>query len=544
MDFRTAIAMALIVLIYFYFFSPQVPVNPPEQPNDSQTTQPQRNEIKALGILEEAPALLNETKEKWADQVLENEKIRLEISALGEIQKLLLKDYFEAPQSSDPMKWDFRKTQGFNRQLSFIDQRLVRWTSFSREAQSLHLRTKVDGIEIHRQISLQPDSYIIEIVDEFSNLGDRSQSLSQVVHLKREYPVQESPGFLERLLQPQADFEQAVWFSEGSLDYELLASVSQKKIEGKPIAWAGFSSKYFFFGVIPEWVDSMGIGQIQPNLFEERIGLREIQIPPSEKRTARLVYYLGPKEISELEKAGHRLERVIDYGNWIGPISRLLLAVLRFFYDIIPNFGVGIILLTLLVKLVLFPLSYKAAVSMKKLSLVQPKMKEIRDKFKSNPQRMQSEMMALYRSEKVNPVGGCLPMLLQMPIFFALYRVFFTSIEMRQQPFFGWITDLSQHDPYFITPVCMTGLMYLQQKLTPLPSTGGEENEAVRIQKAMFKWMPFIFGAVMIFLPAGLTLYFLVNALLSIIQQLYLNKKLSYLLPENQRELKQANGNA
>ena len=295
--------------------------------------------------------------------------------------------------------------------------------------------------------------------------------------------------------------------------------------------------------MIPEWIESFRLEKIQANVFEETLQLKNIQVPPSEKRSSQVLFYVGPKEISELEKAGHGLERVIDYGNWIGPISRLLLAILRFFHDIIPNYGVGIILLTFLVKLVLFPLSYKAAVSMKKLSLVQPKMKEIREKFKSNPQRMQAEMMALYRAEKVNPVGGCLPMLIQMPVFFALYRVFFTSIEMRQQPFFGWITDLSQHDPYFVTPVLMTALMYFQQKLTPMPSTG-EENEAVRIQKAMFKWMPFIFGAVMIFLPSGLTLYFLVNAFLSIVQQLYLNKKLSYLLPQNQRELQQANGRA
>lgn len=542
MDFRTATAIALIVLIYFYFFSPQPPVESPTTQNTQSVEKQSDPSTRSVKPMRRAEAIQAEQK-PLSIEILENELLRLEIATTGEIQSLLLKKYFETPSDESPMSWSFKDTQGFNRQWMLVNDQPVTWSSFSKKENSIEIFARVESLEVKRSISLRDNSYIIEIVDEFSNSGIKNYNLSQGVRLLREYSVKESPGFLERLIQPQADFEQAVWFAEGSLDQELLAAVTQSNQIQETISWAGFSSKYFFFGVIPEWIQSFNLEKIQANVFEETLQLKEIQVPPSESRSSQTLFYLGPKEISELEKAGNGLERVIDYGNWIGPISRLLLAILRFFYDIIPNYGVGIFLLTLLVKLVLFPLSYKAAVSMKKLSLVQPKMKEIREKFKSNPQRMQSEMMALYRTEKVNPVGGCLPMLIQMPVFFALYRVFFTSIEMRQQPFFGWITDLSQHDPYFVTPVLMTALMYFQQKLTPMPSTG-EENEAVRIQKAMFKWMPFIFGAVMIFLPSGLTLYFLVNAFLSILQQVYLNKKLSYLVPPNQRELQQANGRA
>lgn len=542
MDFRTATAIALIVLIYFYFFSPQPPVDSPSQESTQTLEKKSETPTSAVNTVRQNEAIQAEQK-PLSIEVLENELLRVEVATTGEIQNLLLKKYFETPSDEVPMNWSFKDTQGFNRQWILVNDKSITWSSFSKKDGSIEISARMESLEIKRSISLRQDSYIIEIVDEFNNSGTKNYNLSQGIRLLREYAVKESPGFLERLVQPQADFEQAVWFADGSLDQELLASVAQPNQAQETVSWAGFSSKYFFFGVIPEWIESFRLEKIQANVFEETLQLKNIQVPPSEKRSSQVLFYVGPKEISELEKAGHGLERVIDYGNWIGPISRLLLAILRFFHDIIPNYGVGIILLTFLVKLVLFPLSYKAAVSMKKLSLVQPKMKEIREKFKSNPQRMQAEMMALYRAEKVNPVGGCLPMLIQMPVFFALYRVFFTSIEMRQQPFFGWITDLSQHDPYFVTPVLMTALMYFQQKLTPMPSTG-EENEAVRIQKAMFKWMPFIFGAVMIFLPSGLTLYFLVNAFLSIVQQLYLNKKLSYLLPQNQRELQQANGRA
>ena len=542
MDFRTATAIALIVLIYFYFFSPQPPVDSPSQESTQTLEKKSETPTSAVNTVRQNEAIQAEQK-PLSIEVLENELLRVEVATTGEIQNLLLKKYFETPSDEVPMNWSFKDTQGFNRQWILVNDKPITWSSFSKKDGSIEISARMESLEIKRSISLRQDSYILEIVDEFNNSGTKNYNLSQGIRLLREYAVKESPGFLERLVQPQADFEQAVWFADGSLDQELLASVAQPNQAQETVSWAGFSSKYFFFGVIPEWIESFRLEKIQANVFEETLQLKNIQVPPSEKRSSQVLFYVGPKEISELEKAGHGLERVIDYGNWIGPISRLLLAILRFFHDIIPNYGVGIILLTFLVKLVLFPLSYKAAVSMKKLSLVQPKMKEIREKFKSNPQRMQAEMMALYRAEKVNPVGGCLPMLIQMPVFFALYRVFFTSIEMRQQPFFGWITDLSQHDPYFVTPVLMTALMYFQQKLTPMPSTG-EENEAVRIQKAMFKWMPFIFGAVMIFLPSGLTLYFLVNAFLSIVQQLYLNKKLSYLLPQNQRELQQANGRA
>ena len=542
MDFRTATAIALIVLIYFYFFSPQPPVDSPATESSQSLEKKSEAPTRVVNAARQAEAIQAEQK-PLSIEVLENELLRLEMAATGEVQSLLLKKYFETPADEVPMNWNFKNTQGFNRQWILVNDKPITWSSVSKKDNAIEIFAKIESLEIKRSISLRQNSYILEIVDEFNNSGTKNYDLSQGVRLLREYSVKESPGFLERLIQPQADFEQAVWFADGSLDQELLASVTQSNQSQDAISWAGFSSKYFFFGVIPEWIQSFKLEKIQANVFEESLQLKSIQVPPSEKRSSQTLFYLGPKEISELEKAGNELDRVIDYGNWIGPISRLLLAILRFFHDIIPNYGVGIFLLTLLVKLVLFPLSYKAAVSMKKLSLVQPKMKEIREKFKSNPQRMQAEMMALYRTEKVNPVGGCLPMLIQMPVFFALYRVFFTSIEMRQQPFFGWITDLSQHDPYFVTPVLMTALMYFQQKLTPMPSTG-EENEAVRIQKAMFKWMPFIFGAVMIFLPSGLTLYFLVNAFLSILQQVYLNKKLSYLVPPNQRELQQANGRA
>jgi len=139
--------------------------------------------------------------------------------------------------------------------------------------------------------------------------------------------------------------------------------------------------------------------------------------------------------------------------------------------------------------------------------------------------------MALYKKEKFNPLGGCLPLLAQLPIFIALYRLFYSSIEIRHAHFFLWLDDLSANDPYFITPILMAVLMVFQQKLTPMPSTG-QNTEAVRIQKMMMKWMPIMFGFFMLFFPSGLVLYFLVNAVFSIIQQLLINKRLDRIMPK------------
>jgi YidC/Oxa1 family membrane protein insertase len=296
------------------------------------------------------------------------------------------------------------------------------------------------------------------------------------------------------------------------------------------ITWAGFSHKYFFFGLIPENA-SLKTVRVSATPTDKALELKttgdlilnEKQIPPGETTSYTYSYYIGPKQLNELATVQADLQKAIDYGDWIGPIARFLLSILHFFYSLIPNYGVAIILLTILVKMALYPLAKKSAISMRRLQQVQPKMKEIREKYKNDKQRINVETMKLYKEEKVNPVGGCFPLLIQMPVFFALYRVFYASIELRQAPFFGWIKDLAVHDPYFVTPVLMTALMWYQQKMTPQPPVD-DDNEAAKMQRSMMKWMPIVFGGVMIFLPAGLTLYFLVSALITIIQTSYLNK--------------------
>ena len=187
----------------------------------------------------------------------------------------------------------------------------------------------------------------------------------------------------------------------------------------------------------------------------------------------------------------------------------------------VKNWGIAIILLTLLIKLLTFPLTYKSMASMKKMAALQPQLNALKEKHANDKEALNRELLTFMRTNGYNPMSGCLPMLIQMPVFFALYRVLYSSIELYQAPFFGWITDLSLKDPYYITPVLLTGFMYLQQKLTP--STISDP-----MQAKMMQWMPVFFGVLMINLPSGLTIYMLVNAIASIFQQMYLNKKLNH----------------
>ncbi len=232
--------------------------------------------------------------------------------------------------------------------------------------------------------------------------------------------------------------------------------------------------------------------------------------------------FFGPKELAVLEKTRPGMDRLIDYG-WYAILVKPLLWGLKAIHKVVGNWGVAILLITVVIKVLLYPLTHKQLVSMKKMSVLQPKVETIRQKWsgkvKQDPQarvKMNEEMMALYKQEGVNPAGGCLPLLLQMPILVAFYNLLAHSIELRHAPFMLWITDLSSKDPYYVTPILMTATMWLQQQMTP---TGGDPTMR-RVQNIMPLVMGFLFKDV----PSGLVLYWLMQNILTIGQQMLLNK--------------------
>jgi len=228
--------------------------------------------------------------------------------------------------------------------------------------------------------------------------------------------------------------------------------------------------------------------------------------------------YAGPKSYTLLQATGHGLEQAVDYG-WFGVLAKPMFWLLRQFYVITSNYGVAIILLTIVVRILLFYPSLKSATAMEEMKKLQPQLTALREKYKKDPQRMNQEMMKLYKEHKVNPVGGCLPMLLQLPFFVALYNVLSVSIELRQSPFISfWIKDLSVYDPYYILPVLMGVSMILTMKMT---SATPDPSQA---KIMMFMNIAFIF--LFAWLPAGLLLYITLSNVLSIVQQLYVRKLL------------------
>lgn len=226
--------------------------------------------------------------------------------------------------------------------------------------------------------------------------------------------------------------------------------------------------------------------------------------------------YIGPKNYQDLKAISPELTDVVEYGI-ITFFAKPLFLLLEWLYSIIKNWGWSIIALTLIVRIVLYPLTYKGMVSMQKLKELAPKMKDIQTKYKGDTQKLQLHMMELYKKHKVNPMGGCLPLLLQIPVFFAIYRVLYNAVELKDAPWLLWITDLSAMDPYYVLPVLMGVSMYLQQHLSP--TTFNDPT-----QEKIFKFLPIIFTIFLITFPAGLILYWTTNNIFSIIQQLIINK--------------------
>ena len=228
--------------------------------------------------------------------------------------------------------------------------------------------------------------------------------------------------------------------------------------------------------------------------------------------------FVGPKLQTQLAEIGPELDRVADYG-WFTFLARPLFWLLRTIHDQVKNWGLAIIAVTVLLKLVFYPLAEVSGRSMAKMKFVQPRIKQIQETYKDDREKLGRAMMDLYKREKINPAMGCLPNLVQIPVFFAFYWVLIESVEMRQQPFAFWIQDLSARDPFFILPAIMAAAMFLQFKLQPSMSTDP-------VQQKVFMIMPLVLSATFALFPAGLVLYWVTNTLLTILQQWNINRRI------------------
>ena len=304
-----------------------------------------------------------------------------------------------------------------------------------------------------------------------------------------------------------------------SIDRPEVAKLEADKLLGPDVSWGAFESKYFIAAMIPQnpSLTSFRMTKDASNLVTVGLKGPKNLIPPGQSGAFNYNLYLGPKDYTLLKGQNIGLENAIDFGDWLKWLAIPLLVVLKFLYGYVHNYGIAIIILTILIKAIFWPLGNKSYKSMKEMQKLQPKMAALREKYKDDKTRLSQESMALYKTHKVNPLGGCLPMVVQIPVFFGLYKALLYAIELRHSPLFWWIEDLSAKDPYYITPIVMGATMFIQQKMTP---TGADP-----MQAKIMLFMPIIFTFMFLNFPSGLVIYWLFNNIISIGQQVHINRQ-------------------
>ena len=367
-----------------------------------------------------------------------------------------------------------------------------------------------NGMQYVKTFLLHGNEYTIDTGFELSNATNTSlRGTVNLALVQRWDDTQETDSYSfsgpATLVQDKVDEVNVDDLKEAAVSY------------GQDVVWTSFQTKYFLSVVVPaektvERVQVLRDGDAIESVLETPY----FTLQPGERRQLDYLVFIGPKEPQALKAAGHHLDKVVSFG-FFNLLAQPLFVVLTFFYGFFKNYGVAIILLTVLIKIIFWPLTHKSYSSMKSMQKLQPEMQKMRDKYKNDKERLNKEMMALYKTHRVNPLGGCLPMLVQIPVFFALYQVLLSSIALRHAPFAFWLTDLSAKDPYYITPLLMGASMFVQQKMTP--------TTADPMQAKIFMMMPIVFTFMFLNFPSGLVIYWLVNNLLTILQQYFIHRK-------------------
>ena len=369
-------------------------------------------------------------------------------------------------------------------------------------------------LQIDKVYTIHPDKYTFEVTAVVTNLSDKIIKQSALLSWN-EYVDPEVEG-------TKYVHEGPISFVKDKIHTEKLKKLGDPKILGPDVSWGGFESKYFIASVIPQQpsLTNLVISKNKNEVVSVALDGPKNIILPGQSGTFEYAVYIGPKEYDTLKAEGVGLENSIEFGSWIKWLALPLLYVMKFVNNYINNYGVAIIILTIFVKILFWPLGNISYRSMKSMQKLQPEIAKIKEKFPDDKQRLNQEVMGLYKIHKVNPMSGCLPMLIQLPVFFGLYKALLYSIELRHAHFFLWIQDLSAKDPYYITPIVMGATMFLQQRMTPTP--GGDD-----MQHKMMMWMPVIFTFMFLNFPSGLVIYWLFNNILSIGQQYLVNKRTS-----------------
>ena len=456
-----------------------------------------------------------------------NWKIEIDLKD-GSINKAELRNYPEEIDSdSNKLMFDacgrneYSQLSGFvfgeNVDQDFSDFKIKNINTTSIEKSYTFVRES-SSVRESKIVYFNLENYFIKVKHVAKNLS--SEVINSSSYSKIERNSLKPPGIDGAFFGDPANFAYlGPVFSTESDNYQKVGLSELEETDFKENSikgWTAFLEHYFLTAIIPDQ-QKINVFVGKKNKSNERFSVgvvgRPEKIQPSQEVAFTYSLYFGPKVQSELSKVNQDLPLAVDYGflYWIG---QPMFLAMQFFFDIVGNWGWAIVLVTLLIKIILWPLSYVSYKSMGKMRQIQPQLKDIQERLSGDRQAMSQAMMKLYKDEKVNPALGCLPMLLQMPFFLAFYWVLIETVELRYAPFLIWITDLSSRDPLFILPILNIGAMWAMQLLQPQPA--GIDPMQARI----FKFMPLIFGVMFAFFPAGLVLYWLINSIVSAIQML------------------------
>ena len=374
--------------------------------------------------------------------------------------------------------------------------------------------TGKDGLEVRKNYTFKRSSYVVDVVLDVRNPGAAPVAAYAYFQLTHDGKTETNTTTVAETFGAQSFIGFAVYTDERKFEKIHLSDLDKGKadyVKQATNGWLAFVQHYF----VAAWLPPQGLqrdyaAEKRPDGIYAARAMVPVSVAPSGSAAVNVPLYVGPQEQRRLQAAAPGLDLVVDYG-WLAIIAWPLFWLLEKFYALSGNWGVAIILLTVLIKLVFFPLSAASYKSMAKMKLITPRLQKLREMYAHDRQKMNQAMMELYKTEKINPLGGCFPILVQIPVFIALYWVLLAAIELRHAPFMLWIKDLSALDPYYVLPILMTATMVLQTRMNPVPPDP--------VQARVMQIMPFVFSIFFFFFPAGLVLYWLVNNILSIAQQ-------------------------
>ena len=545
---RLFIAIGISFLIFFLwsmFFAQKPPEKPVEVAQKNPPVQEAQSQEKPSAVTQE-PAVETQVPKAVAVPEKAARKIQVDTPLYGmtlserggAVTSLVLKQYHETVDKNSPLKQlihgdtvDGTLLLALSGQGDSGLEQAMYGTDFngdklnvSDEAAQIKFQHRTpSGMIVEKIYKFSPDTYLFDLVINIYNGSGKPYQGQLSLELQNSLPKDSG----------RYAFEGPSGLIDNSLEQVAVKKIKDKNSFSGEIEWVAIEDRYFMTSIIPE---KPVAGRMQlvngDKTIKNEIVTETGEIAAGQSKSTVFRIFMGPKSLSLLKSFNCKLDRAINFG-WFDFLAKPCLWFMNFIYGFIPNYGVAIILLTIISRGIFWPLAKKSYKSMGEMRRLQPLMQEIREKYKDDKTKMNQEMMALYRTYKVNPMGGCLPMLIQLPVFFALYRMLYSAIELRHAPFFGWITDLSAPDRLFhfsfkipfmdppygipVLTLIMGATMLIQQKMTP---QAGDPTQA-----KMMMLMPVVFTFIFINFSSGLVLYWLVSNIFSIAQQYYTQKQ-------------------